>query len=455
MDVQEAQQNRQAREIAYGQCYERSPWKSLYLRKKRIISNWRSRAIQSSTVLKDDIKQFIGLQIHPGRIITRSHDLYTFRVWNVEDAEPAFTLTGQNGLPWSHQVSEDGQCIVSGGQDGTVRVWCGQTGAQLHVLQGHTQGIPCMSLHGTTLVSGSYDETLRVWDIVDGKCLHILAGHLAWLNFCVQFDGKRVVFVGRYCTVWHVHTGECLQMLTGHRDIIFSLLFESQRDLVVSGSRDRTIRVWDVQRGTCIAHLDLLQELMFEGYGCGMQLRGNILACYYGSDVWVWDIREGGSCIHHLHGVNGHTSTITSLQWLESGLLATGSCDGLVKLWDLDQGIFVRDLIRLPLQRIAIVHQITGFLLRNSEIDFRDFRRQQFVLNAELIPLFVDFDDVVKKGNGGDDTKTATQIYRSMIYEFLAVGANETQLSTLRDLDQVHDRGQLSVHLLDDFLSRL
>ncbi|CAJ0961114.1 unnamed protein product, partial [Mesorhabditis belari] len=50
MDFQEAQQNRRAREIAYGQCYERSSWKSLYLRKKRIISNWRSRAIQSSTV---------------------------------------------------------------------------------------------------------------------------------------------------------------------------------------------------------------------------------------------------------------------------------------------------------------------------------------------------------------------------------------------------------------------
>ncbi|CAJ0920974.1 unnamed protein product, partial [Mesorhabditis belari] len=335
MDLQEAQQNRQAREIAYGQCYERSPWKSLYLRKKRIISNWRSRAFQSSAVLEDDFDDAIPLQIRPGLIITGSRD-DTLRVWNVEDAQPAFTLTGYKSNPWSHQVSEDRKYIVCGGQDETVRVWCGQTGAQLHVLQGHTDAISCLSLHGTTLVSGSWDETLRVWDIVS----------------FVKFDGERVVSSGGDYTVnfWRVHTGECLHMLRGHTDIILSLLFESQRDLVVSGSRDGTIRVWDVQRGTCIAHLDFLQGLRFEGYrNFGMQLRGNILACYYDSEVWVWDIREGGSCLHHLHGRNGHTSNITSLQLLDSGLLVTGSMNDSVMLWDVDKGIFVRDLIRLPL----------------------------------------------------------------------------------------------------------
>ncbi|CAJ0920938.1 unnamed protein product, partial [Mesorhabditis belari] len=298
MDVQEAQQNRQAREIAYGECYERSPWKSLYLRKKRIISNWRSRAIQSSTVL-------------------------------------------ENGQPSSYQVSEDGKYIVCGGQDET----------------GHTDWITCMSLHGTTLVSGSLDETLRVWDIVDGKCLHILAVDA---RNCVQFDGERVVSSGGLeCT-----HGECLHMLTGHTDITLSLLFESQRDLVVSGSRDGRIRVWDVQRGTCITHLDFLQGFRFEDYrNFRMQLRGNTLVSCYDSDIWVWDIREGGSCLHHLHGRNGHTSNITSLQLLDSGLLVTGSIDGSVKLWDVDKGKFVRDLIRLQYQNCILDLKATETLL--------------------------------------------------------------------------------------------
>ncbi|CAJ0921181.1 unnamed protein product, partial [Mesorhabditis belari] len=264
---------------------------------------------------------------------------------------PAFTLTGQHGSGDWYQWSEDGKYIVCSGLDGTMRVLCGQTGAQLHVLRGHTDLILCISLHGTTLVSGSYDQTLRVWDIVDGKCLQILAVE-AWVRF-VQFDGNRVVFVGRGFTVhvWNVHTGECLHMLTGHTETIetiASLLFEPERDLVVSGSRDGTIRVWDVQRGTCIARLVYLQGLRFEGYGkFGMQLRRNILVLYYGSDIWFWDIREGGSCLHHLPGQA--LDFISSMQLLDSGLLVTGADDGSVKLWDVEKGIFVRDLIRLPL----------------------------------------------------------------------------------------------------------
>ncbi|CAJ0962686.1 unnamed protein product, partial [Mesorhabditis belari] len=85
-----------------------------------------------------------------------------------------------------------------------------------------------------------------------------------------------------------------------------------------------------------------------------MQLSGSILvSCYTDSVVAVWDIRDGGSCTHRLQGVNGHTSNITSLQWLDSGLLVTSSCDGSVKLWDVDKGIFVRDLVQNARRKVS------------------------------------------------------------------------------------------------------
>ncbi|CAJ0919344.1 unnamed protein product, partial [Mesorhabditis belari] len=360
MDLQEAQQNRRERGIAYGQCYERSSWKSLYLRKQRIISNWRSRPIQSSTVLKGhDEHDITGLQIHSGLIVTGSED-GRLRVWNVDDVQPAFTLTGHMGDVWMSEVSDDGKYIVSGSAR-TVRVWCRQTGVQRHVLQGHTRTVRCMGLHGTSLVSGSRDQTLRVWDIVDGKCLHILTGHLAEVR-CVQFDGKRVVSGACDFTVkvWNVQTGECLHTLTGHTKPVESLLFEPERDLVVSGSKDKTRRVWDVRRGTCIATLVTHKSSCFD-----MQLRRNILvSCYTSSDVGVWDIRDGGSCIHRLQGVNGHTSSIViSLQLYDSGLLVTSSNDGSVKLWDVNKGTFVRDLVRVQAASCIWDCQATGTLL--------------------------------------------------------------------------------------------
>ncbi|CAJ0960812.1 unnamed protein product, partial [Mesorhabditis belari] len=319
-------------------------------------------------------------RIHSGRILAGYLD-NTLRVWNVDDAQLAFTLTGHMGYIGTTLVSDDGKYIVSGSTDTTVRVWCGQTGVQRHVLQGHTDAVNCITLHGRTLVSGSCDQTLRVWDIVDGKCLHILTGH-TWSVCFVEFDGKRVVSGAYIFTVkvWNVQTGECLHTLTGRTGPVYSLLFEPERDLVVSGSDDRTMRVWDVRRGTCIANLVTHQNSCSD-----FQLRGNILiACYANSDVGIWDIRDGGSCIHRLQGGSGHTSYINSLQWLDSGLLVTSSHDGLVKLWDVDKGIFVRDLARLQADSwIGRLFETETFLL--CSIASRDQTE-----NGKLI--LIDFD---------------------------------------------------------------
>lgn len=51
----------------------------------------------------------------------------------------------------------------------------------------------------------------------------------------------------------------------------------------------------------------------------------------------VWDITDG-QCKYTLSGPNRHASAVTSLQFLENGLVATSSDDGSVKLWDVRQG---------------------------------------------------------------------------------------------------------------------
>lgn len=48
-----------------------------------------------------------------------------------------------------------------------------------------------------------------------------------------------------------------------------------------------------------------------------------------------------GQCKYTLSGPNRHASAVTSLQFLENGLVATSSDDGSVKLWDVKQGMSV------------------------------------------------------------------------------------------------------------------
>jgi F-box/WD-40 domain protein 7 len=97
---------------------------------------------------------------------------------------------GHTGGVWSSQMQ--GNIIVSGSTDRTLKVWNAESGQCLHTLYGHTSTVRCMHLHGNKghvaavrcvqydgrlVVSGAYDYTVKVWDPEREECLHTLQGH--------------------------------------------------------------------------------------------------------------------------------------------------------------------------------------------------------------------------------------------------------------------------------------
>ena len=69
--------------------------------------------------------------------------------------------------------SPDGQRILSGSQDDTLKVWDAASGQCLLTLSGHSSAVwSCgWSPDGQRILSGSYDNTLKVWDAASGVCL--------------------------------------------------------------------------------------------------------------------------------------------------------------------------------------------------------------------------------------------------------------------------------------------
>ncbi|KAI3655646.1 hypothetical protein MP638_002240, partial [Amoeboaphelidium occidentale] len=55
-------------------------------------------------------------------------------------------------------------------------------------------------------------------------------------------------------------TANCLKTLSGHQDTVFSVAIMPGEKRIVSGSRDKTIKVWDIETGRCLKTLNGHQD---------------------------------------------------------------------------------------------------------------------------------------------------------------------------------------------------
>src|SRR6266702_1240537 len=142
-------------------------------------------------------------------------------------------ISNVGGVVYSIAVSSDGQRIVSGSSDGTIRVWNATTGETVAgPFTGHTDLVWSVgfSPDGQRIVSGSSDRTIRVWNATTGETkVGPLAGHTNWVR-SVGFspDGQRIVSgsFDRTIRVWNATTGETeAGPFTGHTQPVWSVAF--------------------------------------------------------------------------------------------------------------------------------------------------------------------------------------------------------------------------------------
>jgi WD40 repeat protein len=159
------------------------------------------------------------------------------------------TLTGHEHDVRSLALSADGQTLVSGSKDKTIKIWDMRTKQLRHTLTEHIDWVTSLALSadGQTLVSGSSDKTIKIWDMRTRQLRHTLTGHTgsAW-SLALSADGQTLVSGSgdKTIKIWDMRTGQLRRTLTGHGDYVDSLALSADGQTLVSGSCDNTIRIW-------------------------------------------------------------------------------------------------------------------------------------------------------------------------------------------------------------------
>lgn len=90
------------------------------------------------------------------------------------------TLVGHTAAATCAVFSPDGKHVLSGGDDGALRLWEAESGKQVRVFRGHERGVRTVIFRadGRYALSGGRDATLRLWDLAGGKEIGAFRTHV-------------------------------------------------------------------------------------------------------------------------------------------------------------------------------------------------------------------------------------------------------------------------------------
>ncbi len=189
---------------------------------------------------------------------------------------------------------------------------------------------------GTMLAMGDTKSKIRLRD-PEGRQLLTLEGHENWVrSIAFSPDGKILVSGSDDWKVmlWNTSTGQLLNQLEGHRARVWSVAFSPDGQIVASSGEDQTLRLWHVDSGKpyCepIKHVNWVRAIAFSPKKSDWVATGS-------SDriVRLWDIKTA-QCIREFQG---HQGRVRSLAFSPDGtrLISAGD-DRVICLWDVATG---------------------------------------------------------------------------------------------------------------------
>ena len=223
------------------------------------------------------------------------------------------TPTGENPSSSSGlEVSVTGASFVlSASRDATVKLWDLETGFCEHTYQEHNEWVRCLAARPGLWASSGNDHVIYVYDYKEKKPATELRGH------------EHVVESIAFLTEDHRPNNGNKKHRPQNADAV---------DYLVSGARDRTVRLWRMASASCVAvfsaHENWVRSVLLHPSG------QYVISSSDDKTIRVFDIKAQ-RCLRTLEAAHEHF--ITSLDMHPTlPILVSGSVDATIRCWTLD-----------------------------------------------------------------------------------------------------------------------
>jgi WD40 repeat protein/serine/threonine protein kinase len=189
--------------------------------------------------------------------------------------------------------------------------------------------------HDGSLVMTSGMDWVRIYDAHTGAQKHVFTADGDYpFNSTFSPDGKRIAAgsANNKVYVWDVESGTRVREWDRHQSKVLGVEFMRDSNFLLSSSWDATVRIWDCQAGTLAKTFGPMQN---EVHAIALNPKSEQLAALVNKEIVLVDTQTG----QELRTLRGHVGLVRSVAFAPNGKwLATGSLDGVIKLWDSETG---------------------------------------------------------------------------------------------------------------------
>ncbi|KAG8778858.1 hypothetical protein FRC15_010507, partial [Serendipita sp. 397] len=185
-----------------------------------------------------------------------------------------------------------------------------------------------------------------------------LRGHVDGVSSVACSPDEHRIISGSYdrtIRIWDAETGAAVgEPLEGHTDSIFSVAYSPDGRRIISGSDDRTIRIWDAETGAAVGeplegHTSWINSVAYSPDG------HRIISGSHDRTIRIWDAETGAAIGEPL---KGHTGWIHSVAYSPDGRrIISCSDDRTIRVWDAETGAAIGE----PLKgHTSSIHTVTN-----------------------------------------------------------------------------------------------
>ncbi|GFU19398.1 hypothetical protein NPIL_532211 [Nephila pilipes] len=247
-------------------------------------------------------------------------------------------------LDWN----SDGSLLATGSYDGLARIWT-TTGHLTSTLGQHKGPIFALKWNkkGNYILSAGVDKTTIVWESATGQYTQQFAFHKAP---ALDVDWQTNTSFASCSTDQCIHVCKLgvekpIKTFTGHTNEVNAIKWDPQGALLASCSDDMSLKIWSMKQDTCVhdlqAHSKEIYTIKWSPTGPGTNnpnMNLILASASFDSTVRLWEV-ERGTCLYTL---TKHSEPVYSVAFSPDGkYLASGSFDKCVHIWSTQSGSLI------------------------------------------------------------------------------------------------------------------